>query len=196
MADPILGAAWSHLDPVLQFMILILALALGAILVFVGKLLWKPFMSILGGFIGGVVGFVVGFILGGMLGGLVGAMIGGFLGSLVFALLVEFALAILTGIIAFVIIIVMTESTILALIVGFVVLVLVAIFVEGVIGILTAIVGGLIVGVSLMGLGVGTELTAIIALILMIAGSLVQTIFVKDKSAHPQHAPACPRCGG
>lgn len=196
MADSIFGEAWNQLDPTLQMFIFIIALGLGAILTFAGKLLWKPFMLIVGGFVGSIAGFALGFLFGGIIGGLIGAMIGGLVGGTIFALIVKFALAALAGVISFVLIEALTGTYLIALIVGVVVFIASVIFIEGVVGILTAIVGGLIVGVCLMGLGVDIGLAAIAALILMITGSIVQTLLVKDKTGHPEQARTCPNCGG
>lgn len=196
MADSILGATWDQLDPTLQMFIYLIALGLGAILTFAGKLLWKPFMLIVGGFIGSIFGFALGFLVGGIIGGLIGAIIGGLVGSVIFSIVVEFALAALAGIISFALIEVLTGNALVALIIGFIVFVASVIFIEGIIGILTAIVGALIVGVCLMGLGVDIGFAAIAALILILAGSLIQTIFVKDQARRPQQAQTCPNCGG
>jgi ribosomal protein S27AE len=196
MADSIFGAAWGQLDPILQMFIFIIALCLGAILTFAGKLLWKPFMLIVGGFIGSIVGFALGFLFGGIVGGLIGAMLGGAVGGTIFAIVVKSALAALAGIISFTLIEVLTRDAFVALIIGFVVFVASVIFIEGVIGILTAILGALIVGVCLMGLGIDIGFAAIAALILMIAGSLIQTIFVKDRTGRPRQARMCPNCRG
>ncbi|HUW43255.1 MAG TPA: hypothetical protein VMW02_03360, partial [Thermoplasmata archaeon] len=132
----------------------------------------------------------------GIIGGLIGAIIGGLVGGVIFSIVVEFALAALAGIISFALIEVLTGNALVALIIGFIVFVASVIFIEGIIGILTAIIGALIVGVCLMGLGVDIGLAAIAALILILAGSLIQTIFVKDQAGRPQQAQTCPNCGG
>lgn len=195
MADPLFTSILSQIDPTLVLMIFAIGIVLGLILTFAGKLLWKPFMSILGGFVGATAGFALGMSFG-LLGGLIGAMIGGFIGSFLFAMIVQSALAGLAAVLASGIVFVMTGSLLAALISGFVVLILALIFIKKVIGALTAILGALIVGVSMMGLGIDIGFSAIISLVLMIAGGLVQTFVIKDAVRRTRQAAVCSKCGG
>jgi len=175
--------------------ILGIALILGLLLTFVGKLLWVPMMSIIGGFVGATIGFVLGTYFGGLILGLIGALIGGLLGSYLFAIFVEAAISILAGLVVFGIFV--NWDIIIALIVGFLVFIFVAIFIEKIIAVLTATVGGLLAGVSLFALDLVTlEVAAITALVLIVVGSLVQTFVLEDRmKTKRDEAPYCATCG-
>jgi len=194
MADPITGALMSGLSHEAVLIISIVALAIGLFLAFLGRLVWKPLMSIIGGFIGATLGFVIGLMLGGEIVGLIVAVIGGIIGARLFAAIVEFALAALAGIVAFGLLAIGTGIPILAAVAGIVVFVLCFKFRDKVVGVLMAVVGSLIAGVGLMGLDFGLYLSAIVALVVMIAGSVVQTFIIKGKRAQGP-ARRCPSCG-
>lgn len=193
MADPLTNAILAGLSPELLLIISAAALILGLVLAFMGKLIWKPLMSIIGGFLGAILGFVIGLALAGDIGGIILAMIGGFIGGAVFARIVEFALAALAGIVAFVLLGLVTGNIIIAAVAGIGVLILCLLFIRKVIGLLMAIVGSLIAGVGMIGLGLDISLAAIAALAMMIVGSIVQTFIIKDrgKAAHERRCPSC-----
>lgn len=185
-------------EPVITI-ILGAAIIFGLILVFAGRLLWIPIMSIIGGFIGATLGYIIGYSASGenWMVGLLGAIIGGLLGSLLFSAFIEAAIAFLAGLVLFGIVYASTGSWIIALIAAIPVFLIVVIFIEKIIAILTAIVGGLIVGISLNQLGLITiEIAAVITLVLIVAGSLVQIFVLKDRGrARPSKYPTCARCG-
>ena len=168
---------------------------LGIVLAFLGKLIWKPLMSIIGAFIGATLGFIVGMLLAGEIGGLVLMFIGGIIGGKLFSMIVEFALAVIAAIVTFGLLTLFTGSYIVAAIGGIVVLVLCIVFRKKVVGLVMAVVGSVIAGVALMSLSIPAELAAVVALVMMIAGGIVQTFFVKTKEEIAESR-KCPSCGG
>jgi len=199
MADGgLLESLASGLSPEMVMFLYIIGLILGLILVFIGKLLWRPLMSIIGSFIGGIIGFVIGFILGGNIGGLIGASIGAILGGIIFIGIAEFSVAALASLVGLGLVYFLTSSLLIGLIAGALIFILVSIFIDQIIGIMMAVLGGLIAGVCIDGLGIEIEIAAIIALALMIAGSVIQTLFLRIKpkvEKQPKQASTCMRCG-
>lgn len=194
------GGLTSGLTPEILLFLYIIGLVLGLILVFGGKLIWRPLMSIVGGFAGSIFGFLIGFALGGTIGGLIGAPVGAILGGMIFVAIAEFGVALMSALIAFVLGSIVSGSMILGLIVGAVVFVVASVYMDKVIGILMAVGGGLISGACLIGLGLNVMLCAIIALALMIVGSVIQTVFVKtvrEKVIEERKSgvPTCMECG-
>jgi len=178
--------------------ILAIALIFGIVIALAGRLLWKPFMAIIGGFVGAVVGYTLGTYFGGFLLGLLGALIGGFVGSLLFGAFVEAAISLLAGLAVFGIAFASTGNLLISMVPAVIVFVLAAVFIEKIIGVLTAVIGGLIVGVCLAELEiVSTTMAAVLALLLIIIGSVFQAFFLADRDREPRRSPpSCSRCGG
>lgn len=194
------GGLTSGLTPEMRFFLYLIGLIIGLILVFGGKLIWRPLMSIVGGFAGSIFGFVIGFALGGTIGGLIGAPVGAIIGGMIFVAIAEFAVALLSALLAFVLLLIITGSWILGLVVGAVVFVIASMYIDKIIGILMATGGGLISGACLIGLGFDIWICAIIALALIMAGSVMQTVFVRtprEKAIEQKksEAPICMECG-
>ncbi|MEM3039138.1 MAG: hypothetical protein QXE45_07090, partial [Thermoplasmata archaeon] len=103
----------SGLTPEILLFLYIIGLVLGLILVFGGKLIWRPLMSIVGGFAGSFFGFLIGFSLGGTIGGLIGAPVGAILGGMIFVAIAEFGVALMSALIAFVFVSIVAGSLIL-----------------------------------------------------------------------------------
>ena len=194
MADPLTGILLSQMSPEVLLIISLAALAIGSVLAFLGKLMWKPLMALIGGFIGMTIGFVIGLMLGGEIVGMILAILGGAIGGKLFSVIVEFALAVIAGIVALGLTELITGSLVLAGIVGIIVLIICIKFRDEVVGVLMAIIGSLIAGVGLMGLGMDIGISAVVALIMMITGAVVQTIIIKDKKKGSA-ARRCPSCG-
>lgn len=192
------GSLTSGLSDEALTAILAIALIFGIVIALAGRLLWKPFMAIVGGFVGAAIGFTLGNYFGGLLLGLLGALIGGFAGSLLFGAFVEAAISLLAGLVVFGIALIYTGNILISMIPAVIVFVLAAVLIEKIIGVLTAIIGGLIVGVCLSELEiVSTTMAAILALLLIVIGSVFQAFFLADKGREPDRSyPSCGRCGG
>jgi len=187
----------SELQDEVLFAILVIALIFGLLLVFAGRILWKPIMSIIGGFIGATLGYIIGLYFDGILLGLLGAVVGGLIGSLLFRLLVEFALSVLAGVVAFGVVFGATGNWLISFIALILVFILSSFFMEKIIGILTAVIGAILVGVCLTQLDiVSIESAVVISLVLIVLGSVIQMFFLERKAAPtlpPTHL--CPQCG-
>jgi DNA-directed RNA polymerase subunit RPC12/RpoP len=194
------GGLTSGLTPEMLLFLYLIGLIIGLILVFGGKLVWRPLMSVVGGFAGSIFGFIIGYTLSGAIGGLIGAPVGAIIGGMIFVAIAEFAVALMSALLAFVLTLMVSGFLILGLIAGAAVFVLSSIYIDKVIGILMAVGGGLISGACLVGLGLNLFLCAITALALMIAGSVIQTMLVKtarEKAIEERRSqvPTCMECG-
>ena len=194
------GGLTSGLTPEMLLILYIIGLIIGLILVFGGKLIWRPLMSIVGGFAGSIFGFIIGFALGGTIGGMIGAPVGAIIGGMIFVAIAEFGVALLSALLAFVLLLIISGSWILGLIASAIVFVIASMYIDKVIGILMATGGGLISGACLIGLGFDIWLCTIIALALIIVGSVIQMVFVRtprEKAIEQKksEAPTCMECG-
>lgn len=173
------GGLTSGLTPEMLFFLYFIGLIIGLTLVFGGKLIWRPLMSVVGGFVGSIFGFMIGFAFGGAIGGMIGAPVGAIIGGMIFIAIAELGVALLSALLAFVLLIILSGNLILGLIAGAAVFVIASIYIDKVIGILMAVGGGLISGACLIGLKMDIWLGAVVAIVLMIAGSIIQTVFVR-----------------
>lgn len=196
-------------SPELLILIGVVVLCLGFVLAFVGRIAWKHLMSFIGGVIGGVLGFVFGTALGGVLVGLVVSILGAVVGSALFVFLAQVGLGVVAALLTYIVAAVIVGDAIVALILAAVAFAVTIAFIEQAIGVVTAVVGGLLVGLGLIWLDVA-DMTVVVVVMLgtMVFGAAFQLSVVKEQKAArtavgpvapvapPVPGRVCPTCGG
>lgn len=196
-------------SPELLIIIALVVLCLGFVLALVGRIAWKHVMSFIGGILGGILGFVFGTAVGGLLVGLIVSMLGAVIGSALFVFLSHIGLGVVAALLTYIVASVVVGDAVVSLILAAVAFVVTVVFVEQAIAVVTAVVGGLLVGLGLIWLDV-TDMTVVVVAMLatMVFGAALQLTVIKDKKgvrtgavAAVPVAPAmpgrmCPKCGG
>ncbi|MDQ1371981.1 MAG: hypothetical protein QG582_896 [Candidatus Thermoplasmatota archaeon] len=196
-------------SPELLIIIALVVLCLGFVLALVGRIAWKHVMSFIGGILGGILGFVFGTAVGGLLVGLIVSMLGAVIGSALFVFLSHVGLGAVAALLTYIVASVVVGDAAVSLILAAVAFVVTVVFVEQAIAVVTAVVGGLLVGLGLIWLDV-TDMTVVVVAMLatMVFGAALQLTVIKDKKevrtgavAAAPVAPAmpgrmCPKCGG
>lgn len=198
----------------IMMLISICILVVGLVLAFVGRIAWKHIMSFVGAILGGLFGFVFGTAVGGWLVGLIASMLGAMVGSAVFIFLSHVGLGAVAGLLTYLVGEALIGDELVALILGVIAFVMTVVFIQQAIGVVTAVVGGLLVGLALVWMDIGTMfLVVIVMLAVMVFGTAFQLIAVKEEQERreaakvaagayaPMPAPAvagrmCPSCGG
>jgi MFS family permease len=163
-------------------------------------------MSFIGAIIGGLLGFTFGTAIGGWLVGFIVGMLGAMVGSAMFVFLSELALALVAGLLAYILGDAVTGSQIVGLVAAAVAFGLTVVFIKEAIGVVTAIVGGLLVGIALVWSEFVDMTMAVIAMFaVMVFGAAVQLMGVREEErrkreqavvAPPMPGRTCPKCGG
>lgn len=196
-------------SPELLIIIALVVLCLGFVLALVGRIAWKHVMSFIGGVLGGILGFVFGTAVGGLLVGLIVSMLGAVIGSALFVFLSHIGLGVVAALLTYIVASVVVGDAVVSLILAAVAFVVTVVFVEQAIAVVTAVVGGLLVGLGLIWLDL-TDMTVVVVAMLatMVFGAALQLTVIKDKKeirtgpvAAVPVAPAmpgrmCPKCGG
>lgn len=196
-------------SPELLVLIAIIVLCLGFVLALVGRIAWKHVMSFIGGILGGILGFVFGTAVGGLLVGLIVSMLGAVIGSAVFVFLSHVGLGVVAALLTYIVASVVVGDAIVSLILAAVAFAVTIAFIEQAIGVVTAIIGGLLVGIGLIWLDV-TDMTIVVIAMFgtMVFGAAFQLTVIKERKevrtaaataapvAPPMPGRMCPRCGG
>lgn len=187
-------------------LISIVLLVVGLLLAFAGRTVWKHVMSFIGAIIGGLLGFTFGTAIGGWLVGFIVGMLGAMIGSAMFVFLSELALALVAGLLAYILGDAVTGSQIVGLVAAAVAFGLTVVFIKEAIGVVTAIVGGLLVGIALVWSEFVDMTMAVVAMFaVMVFGAAVQLMGVREEErrkreqavvAPPMPGRTCPKCGG
>lgn len=198
-------------------LISIVLLVVGLLLAFAGRTVWKHVMSFIGAIIGGLLGFTFGTAIGGWLVGFIVGMLGAMVGSAMFVFLSELALALVAGLLAYILGDAVTGSQIVGLVAAAVAFGLTVVFIKEAIGVVTAIVGGLLVGIALVWSEFVDMTMAVIAMFaVMVFGAAVQLMGVREEERRMREHPAaqaaavaasvpstppipgrsCPKCSG
>ena len=205
-------------DEQLLLLISLVLMLLGLALAFAGRKAWKHVMSFIGAVIGGLLGFVFGAAVAGWIGGLIGGIFGSMVGGAVFVFLARVGIAVVAGVLAFVVVGGVTSSEVAAGLIGLIVLVATFVYAETAVGIVTAIVGGLLFGFGMFLLDMDIALTVLAVLALAVFGGAFQMSVLKEekekvRAHHAVHHPvavaalnpptpppmpgrSCKRCGG
>ncbi|MFQ5919647.1 MAG: hypothetical protein ACE5I4_06330 [Thermoplasmata archaeon] len=148
-------------DPLVAVVVGVVLIVAGLVLAFFGAGLVRVFMAVLGAIIGGIFGFLGGSLLGGAIFPLIFGIVGLIIGIVLFGFVVRAAVAIVAGIaiggVVYLLLGGATEpgatipaGTAAFAFIGFLVgAILIYIFFNRLLGVITALVGGLLVGVSL-----------------------------------------------
>ena len=172
------------------FLLYVILLLVGVVLAFFGRSVWESLMSVIGGFIGWFIGFAMGmhFFEGDPNRWLYAIILGficGLIGSWLFGMMVEVALALVTGALAGGLVYAMggmnpAEGWIAAAIITFVIVFALAYYyIDELIGIITAMIGGILAGAALWLLWDGDYMAGVFGFLIFLGGALVQT-FVWD----------------
>lgn len=205
----------------LLFIVGLLLLVVGLFLAFAGRRIWKRVMSLVGAIIGGLIGFAIGTAVGGILIGFVVGTLASMVGSALFIFLARVGLGLVAGVLAFVVVGMLVEDTLIAGIVAVIAFAVTVAYIEAAMGIVTALVGGLLVGFGLLLLDVLDMTMVVVSLLaVMVLGAAIQMVALRDETEHrrrmravgsssgvaaaavaPPAAPpmpgrTCPRCGG
>jgi len=173
----------------LLMLVSLLLLLVGLALAFAGRKAWKHVMSFIGALIGGLMGYVFGAAIGGILIGFIVGMLGSFIGSALFIFLARVGIALVAGMLSFIVLAAVTGSGLLALIVGGIAFALTFVYIEVAIGIVTAVVGGLLVGFALVLFDVDLTTTVLVMLGLMVFGAAFQmTVWKEEQDRRRHHA--------
>lgn len=148
-------------DPLVAVVVGVVLIVAGLVLAFFGAGLVRVFMAVLGAIIGGVFGFLGGSLLGGAIFPLIFGIVGLIVGIVLFGFVVRAAISLAAGIVVgsvtYILLGGTTEpgamipvGTLVFPFLGFLVgAVLIYLFFNRLLGVITAIVGGLLVGISL-----------------------------------------------
>lgn len=195
-------------------LISICILVVGLVLAFAGRIAWKHIMSFVGAILGGLFGFAFGTAVGGWVVGFIAGMLGAMVGSAVFIFLSHIGLGVVAGLLTYLVGEAVIGDQLVAIIMGVAAFALTVAFIQQAIGVVTAVVGGLLVGLALVWIEIGTMFLAVIAMLgVMVFGAAFQLIAIKEEQQRkeaarvaaaayaPQVAPAvpgrmCPSCGG
>jgi len=194
-------------------LISICILVVGLVLAFAGRIAWKHIMSFVGAILGGLFGFAFGTAVGGWVVGFIAGMLGAMVGSAVFIFLSHIGLGVVAGLLTYLVGEAVIGDQLVAIIMGVAAFALTIAFIQQAIGVVTAVVGGLLVGLALVWMEIGTMFLAVIAMLgVMVFGAAFQLISIKEEQQRramrvaaaayvPQVAPAvpgrmCPSCGG
>ncbi|MFQ5552511.1 MAG: hypothetical protein ACE5EW_02150 [Thermoplasmata archaeon] len=147
-------------DPLIAILVGVVLIVAGLILAFFGASLVRIFMAVLGLVIGGVFGFLGGSLLGGALFPLIFGIVGAIVGLVLFGWVVRAAISLAAGIVVGSVTYILlggsteqgviTSGELVFAFIGFLLgAVLVYLFFNRLLGVITALVGGLLVGISL-----------------------------------------------
>jgi hypothetical protein len=172
----------------------VILILVGVGMAFAGRIVWGTLMSLIGALIGGTIGYAIGFVLGGWIVAMVLSLILAIVGSMLLGAMVKIGLAFLTGLLAGGVFFLSLGAAPLdsKLVVAFIVLVIVfAIsyyFIEEMIGVITALIGGILIGVSLWLLTGDANFGLLMGGLAFVGGALVQTYAIRkhDRYEHPR----------
>jgi len=178
----------------LLLLIAIALMLLGVALAFAGRKAWKHIMSFVGAVIGGLLGFLFGAAVGGWIIGFIAGIVGSMIGGAVFVFIARVGIAVVAGVLAFIIVAGGTTSEIAGGLIGMIVLIATFIYAETAIGVVTAVVGGLLFGSGMFLLDLNMTMTVLCVLALAVFGGAFQMSVLKeerDKSRahHAVHHP-------
>lgn len=174
------------LDATTTVLVGLVLIVAGLVLAFYGAGLVRVLMAVLGALIGGAFGFLGGTLLGGTPFPLIFGIVGAIVGIVLFGFLVRFAVSLAAGVIAggmtFILVGGVAEpgasiplaSFAFAFVAFLVAAILIFLLFNRLLGLITALVGGLLVGVSLNFVSVNLgALTPQIALAIGVVGGVV-----------------------
>ena len=204
----------------LLFIAGLLLAVVGLFLAFAGRKIWKRVMSLVGAIIGGLIGFSIGTAVGGVLVGFIAGTLASMVGSALFIFLARVGLGLVAGALAFIVVGMLVEDTLIAIVVAVIAFGVTVAYIEAAMGIVTAIVGGLLVGFGLLLLDVMDMTMVVVSLLgVTVLGAAFQMVALKDETEQkrrmqqvgptssvaaaavtPPTPPAmpgrtCPRCG-
>jgi hypothetical protein len=183
MGDVSIVAAFAIGAPEILLIIAALLIIIGIALAFRGRKLWAGLMSIIGAVIGGTLGYLFGMLINDWITALILSMVGAFIGSLLFGYIVKIALAFVTSLLvaglAYIAIGQSMSQDMRIVVAAVLLLVIYAVaywFIQEIIAFVTALLGGLLVGVGIILLGLGTTAAVSVGGLVFLAGFVIQSV--------------------
>ncbi len=194
-------------SPELLMLFGVIVLCLGFVLAFAGRIAWKHVMSFIGAVLGGVLGFVFGTAVGGYIVGIIVSMLGAVIGSAVFVFLSHVGLGVVSALLTYIVASVVVGDALVSLILAALAFAVTIAFIQQAIGVVTAVIGGLLVGLGLLWLDVTDMLVVVIVMFsTMVFGAGFQMSVLNQKKevrtvaaapvAPPMPGRMCAKCGG